>query len=273
MKMLLAALGFYLAGTLFAAWSVRRADPRALVATRLMGALGALLHAVVLFMVGVQDGHFPVTNAVEAFLFLSTGVMFLALFLDWLRGWPVLVVATLPLALVTSLLALALGLTSPAEAPPPPRVSSVWTSLHVVVALASYGAFALAFLSALLYLVAQRSLKHHAASTLLGFMPSLEAMARLNVRAIGVGVILLVAGLVVGYLQARSLYPGQRAWRVDPKIILTTLTVVAYAAVLVLSGRPAFKGRRTALASVFSFALVVTTFWASVFWSDFHRFR
>ena len=62
-------------------------------------------------------------------------------------------------------------------------------------------------------------------------------------------------------------------WRNDPKIYLTTITLAAYLAILILSGRPAFKGRRAALASVAGFFLVMTTFWASVFWSDFHRFH
>jgi len=82
----------------------------------------------------------------------------------------------------------------------------------------------------------------------------------------------LLGGLLVGYFQARAVY-NRDFNRVDPKIVLTTLTFLAYLAVLLLSGRPAFKGRRTALASVAVFFLLMANFWASVFWSDMHRFR
>lgn len=271
--LLYAGIAVYLVGAAQSLSAVRKDDRDALRRAGWTALAAAGAHAALLFRVGLRSGHVPVSNAFEAFLFLSTASVLVALCLDWLRNWSMLWVATLPLSVMTCLLAAALWHTVPDLAPAPPPASSLWTSLHVVIALASYGAFALAFVSGVLYLIAQRQLKQHASPPLLGFMPPLETMARLNVRAIAVGVVLLVAGLVVGYLQARQLYAGRRGWRMDPKIILTSLTVLAYAAVLVLSRRPTFKGRRTALASVFSFALVLTTFWASVFWSDFHRFR
>ncbi|HLH27931.1 MAG TPA: cytochrome c biogenesis protein CcsA, partial [Acidimicrobiales bacterium] len=110
------------------------------------------------------------------------------------------------------------------------------------------------------------------AAAMLGLTPSLETVARVNRRSIAAGVVLLAGGLIVGYLQARHVYGLERWWRNDPKIYLTTLTLAAYVAILVLSFRPTFKGRRTALASAAGFLLVMATFWASVFWSDFHRF-
>jgi len=183
------------------------------------------------------------------------------------------VVATLPLAVVTTLLALALHLVPEQGAPPAATASSLWTSLHVFTSLGSYGAFALAFISGILYLIAQRQLKDHHAAAMLGLTPPLETVARLTRRSIAAGVVMLAGGLIVGYLQARHVLGKGPEWRNDPKIYLTTITLGVYLAILVLSGRPTFKGRRTALASVAGFFLVMTTFWASVFWSDFHRFH
>ena len=79
-------------------------------------------------------------------------------------------------------------------------------------------------------------------------------------------------GILVGYAQARHVYNRQFD-RLDPKIILSTLTFALYAVVLALARRPGFRGRRTALASVAGFFLVMVTFWASIFWSGFHQFR
>jgi len=185
----------------------------------------------------------------------------------------VLLVATLPLAVVTTMLALALHLIPEKGSPPATTASSLWTSLHVATSLGSYGAFAIAFVSSILYLIAQRGLKDHTAASLLGLIPSLETVARINKRAIAAGVAMLAGGLLVGYLQARNVYGLEKWWRNDPKIYLTTITLASYVAILLLSGRPTFKGRRTALASVAGFFLVMATFWASVFWSDFHRFH
>lgn len=238
---------------------------------------GALFHTIYLIAMGAEKGHFPVTNSFEAFLFLATAVMYLGLGLDWIRKHTIFLVATLPLALITALLAVILHLTAPPRAEPATGVSSIWISIHVVVTLLSYGAFALAFVTGVLYLLAQRQLKERSFSSLLGFMPSLEAVARINFWSIAIGVPLLLAGLLLGYLPAH-LNPAAydlagRSWRSDPKIWLTTITLAAYFAVLVLNARPAFKGRRAALASIASFVLVMATFWANIFWSDFHRFR
>ena len=270
---LYAGLALYVVATAFAIVSVRRGDPRGLQAARLCAILGAIDHIVYLVRLGIRTGHFPVTGAIEAYIFLSTAIIIIALLLDAIRKWPVILVATLPLAVVTTLLAIALSGIPAQKEPPIETRSSVWTSLHVFTALGSYGAFAIAFVSSILYLIAQRQLKDHTSASFLGIMPPLETVARITRRSIAAGVALLAGGLVVGYLQARNVYGIEKWWRNDPKIILTTLTLAAYITILILSGRPTFKGRRTAMASVLGFFLVMATFWASVFWSDFHRFH
>lgn len=270
---LLGGLVLYIVATAFAFWALKSGDRRGLVTARFGALFGALDHLAYLIKIGAQTGHFPVTGAIEAYVFLSTAVVFIALLLDGLRKWTVLVIATLPLAVVTTLLSLALTMVPESAGKPMPTASSIWTSLHVSTALGAYGAFAIAFVSSILYLIAQRQLKDHNAAAMLGLTPPLETVARINRRSIATGVLMLAGGLLVGYLQARQVYIGERGWRTDPKIYLTTFTLLAYIAILVLSTRPFFKGRRTALASCAGFLLVMVTFWASVFWSDFHRFH
>lgn len=264
-------LAAFAAGTASAAGAARTGSPRFIAATRAAAALGTGLFAALLATVGARESRFPVSGTFEAFVFLAAATSATAIVLDLWRGMPVFLVATLPLALLTALLALALTLTPPSP-PDAASLSSLRIALHAAGALASYAAFAIAFASGVVYLVSQRMLKRHGSPPALGLMPPLETTARINVRAIAAGVVLLTIGLLVGYFYARELYPGQRVWRLDPKVFLTTSTVAVYAAILGLSRRPRFKGRRTALASVGGFALVLATFWANVFWSRFHSF-
>lgn len=259
-------------GTLASAAAARTGDRRRLAQARLCGLLGAAYHLFVLVSLGARTGHFPVTGAPEAFLALSAVVTLVALAFDALRKLPILLLGTLPLSLATSILATAL-LVAPAPAgPPEPGMSSAWTALHIFTSLGAYGAFAFAFVMGILYLVAQRRLKEKDAASIFGLMPPLQSLSRLLLRAIAIGAALMAGGIVVGYGQAREVY--NRAFdRWDPKIILSTLTLVFYAAVLFLNSKPAFRGRRTALAAIAGFLLVMVTFWASIFWSDFHKFR
>jgi len=266
--LLWAGLCFYVYGTAFALAAVRSGDAKSLARARLGALIGAFDHSLVLFSFGARTGRFPVSGAFEAFVFLATVVSLLALILDWYRKLALLVVGTLPLATVTTLLALLLPPSAPARGP-----MGVWTSLHIFVALGSYGAFAIAFVAGILYLVEQRQLKQHATTSIMGLMPSLESVARVNVRAVAAGTVLLAVGIVVGYMMAREEQHGRGSgWRVDPKIILSTATFAVYAGILALSARPAFKGRRTAVASVLGLFLVMVNFWASLFWSGIHRY-
>jgi ABC-type transport system involved in cytochrome c biogenesis permease subunit len=270
---LFGGLALYAIAMAFAIWSLRTGDPKGLQTARFGAFFGAIDHIVYLVLLGLRSGRFPVTGAIEAYVFLSTAIILVALLLDWMRKWTVILIATLPLSIVTTLLALALIQIPQKESAPALATSSLWTSLHIFTALGAYGAFAIAFISSILYLIAQRQLKDHAAVSNLGMIPPLETVARINRRSISAGVALLAGGLLVGYLQARQVLGKGPGWRNDPKIYLTTITLAAYIAILVLSGRPMFKGRRTALASVAGFFLVMMTFWASVFWSEFHRFH
>jgi ABC-type uncharacterized transport system permease subunit len=268
---LVAGIATYLLGTLAAASAAKGADRRRLAQARLCGLLGAAYHLVVLASLGIRTAHFPVASAFEAFVALSALTTLAALGLDAWKRFPILLVGVLPLALVTSSLAAALeAIPSPAAAPAP-GVASAWTALHVATALGSYCAFAVAFVCGILYLVAQRGLKERQLPALFGMMPSLETVGRLNLRSMALGAVLLAGGILVGYAQARSVYNRQFD-RLDPKIILSTLIFAAYLAVLILNRSPGFRGRRTALASIAGFLLVMVNFWASIFWSGFHRF-
>jgi ABC-type uncharacterized transport system permease subunit len=270
--------GFLYAGMLclaLGAWdsirALRRSERRILVSARINAGVGLGLHVVELAAEGIRTARFPVSGAAEGFIFLSCVLLATALILDGLKGWSILVVATLPLSLVMSAAAAGLG-ASPGGGTPS-NLSSLWLGMHIFTALGATAAFGLAFVAGVLYLVAQRQLKVHASGSILGWMPPLETVARLQRRAVFIGILLQLGGLVVGYLQARKVMGLGADWRQDPKIWLTTMTLFAYVAILTLGERPGFKGRRAALATCGAFLLVMLTFWASVFWSGFHRFH
>ncbi len=264
---------FHTAVALFAAATVLgivgarsgRRGPVAATRAALLGAVIAL--GFMLARHGMESGAFPVANRFDALVFSCATLALLALTLDLVRGLPILSVGAAPFCFMDALVAATLGMpTAGATAP-----ASAWVGLHVVATLISYGLFALAFIAALLYLVEQRQLKSGTSTSLLGLMPSLETFYRLLLGSLGGGVALLTVGLVVGYLFARR-QGLPEGWRTDPKVILTTVTWVAYLLVYALSFTRALKGRRGALASMGCFFFVMTTFWATAFWTGFHKY-
>jgi ABC-type transport system involved in cytochrome c biogenesis permease subunit len=245
-----------------------RADRRGLfAAARAATLLGAAALALLFVRRGIETGSFPISSRFESLLFTTALFAALAVAIDLLRGMPVLTIGAAPMAVLTLLLAVTMGAPPHGTAAP----ASAWVGVHVLLTLAAYGLFGLAFIAAILYLVEQRQLKSGAAGAgLLGIMPSLETFYRILVSSLLLGVAFLTAGFLLGYLYARRALPA--GWRTDPKIILTTATWAAYVLVAVLAFLPATKGRRTALASAGCFVLVMAALWASSFWTGFHRF-
>ncbi|MBI2933266.1 MAG: cytochrome c biogenesis protein CcsA [Planctomycetes bacterium] len=249
--------------------SVRRRRSGLMTAARSVAGTAILVSMAVLLRRGVELGAFPIVSRFETNLFIAALLTGLALMIDLLRGMPIMTLAAAPLSCLTVLAGTILG--APAgEASVAMR--SAWTGLHVLTMLGAYGAFGLSFVTAVLYLIERRQLKAHASPGVLGIMPSLETFNRLTVHCLTVGVALMTVGILIGYMYARKTPDLPSGWRVDPKVWGATLTWALYVAVLLLSFTPAFKGKRTALASVGSFILVMTSFWAAAFWSDFHRF-
>ncbi|HYF00857.1 MAG TPA: hypothetical protein VEJ18_18190, partial [Planctomycetota bacterium] len=135
---LVAGVVMYFLGTAAGVAAVRKGERRHLAQARLAGLLGVVYHAVFLASLGLSKGHFPVTSAFEAFVFLSMAATAAALALDWQRGLGVLLVGILPLAAVTSTVAFALEAVPATEAASPSAgTGSGWTALHIFTALGS----------------------------------------------------------------------------------------------------------------------------------------
>ena len=258
-------LAAYALSTVLGILAVRRNDRRLLQGARTAAVVAVLAHAALIVIRGLGEGRFPVDNLHDAFLFLATGLALGALILDTWRGMPVLTLGAVPVA--TAAVLLAAGLQSGGTAPP-----GFWIDAHVLATLAAFCSFALGFVAAVLFLLERQQLKSHARSALLGFMPSLEGLYRIVFRSVWVGVVLLTAGILMGYLYARSLPQTGNEWRMDPKVLMTTATWLAYVIVLTMGLVPSCRGRRTAIGAAVCFVFVAATLWVGIFWSDFHKF-
>jgi cytochrome c-type biogenesis protein CcsB len=246
------AVALYLGGTLAAlvGIAVRQDLPRTLLPRLLWAGLGA--HAVSIAVRSWTAGHLAVTTFDEALSFLA--LLLVAVFL--------LVQLRRPLVALGAVVSpLAFGLTLAADAvyggarPLPPVLDSAWLPVHVILSVLGDAVFALAFSASLLYLVQERRLKARRGRGVLRFLPSLEALDRLNYTCLVWGLILLTLGIVSGIVWAHTAWG--RFWSSDPKLIFSLVTWGIY--VVLLQGRmtAGWRGRRAATLTIAGFAVIV----------------
>ena len=129
--------------------------------------------------------------------------------------------------------------------------------VHMACSLLSYAAFLVAFVCGILFLIQERQLKRKHIGVLFHRLPSLMALDRANMLAIGVGFALLSAGLAFGLIGSKLLLG--RWWIDDAKSYLATMLWVAYLALWMMRVRSTLRGRRVALLSILGFSLVLFT--------------
>ena len=247
--------------------AVRRQSTGPLQGARILAGVAALLLIALLVRRGMALDKAPLVSRFDTHVIVSLLLIAAAMGLDLLRSMPILTIGALPLALASLILAAATG--EPHD-PTAPFAATPVAGVHAVLILLAYVAFAVAFVTALLYLIEQRQLKAHGAPPAVGMLPSLETSYRMTRRSVVAGVVLLAGGILCGYLYAREKVPAP-GWRMDPKIIVTTAVWAAFLIVTILSSVPSFKGRRTAVASALCFVVSMAASWVASFWSGFHR--
>src|SRR5207245_1050257 len=185
----------FVAGTVAAlvGIAVRQDLPRTLL-PRLLWA-GFVAHGLSIAVRSWTAGHLAVATFDEALSFLALLLMAVFLVVQLRRPLVALGAVVSPLAFG---LALAADAVHHGARPLPPVLDSAWLPVHVVLAVLGDAVFALAFSASLLYLVQERRLKARRAPAALRYLPSLEALDRVNYRCLVWGLILLTLGMVSG---------------------------------------------------------------------------
>jgi len=231
----LAALSAYAAAYLFARPAWRRAGLAALIAAWAM-------QTVFLVVRWQSAGHAPLANQFESLASMSWFVVALAVCLRRLAPGAWLEPATSALNLI--LLGLCALLDSSA-APLLPALQSNWLLLHVSVILLGYASLALSFLASIVHLVGASSETDDRAATL----------DRFNERAMGLGYLLLTAGILMGSVWANEAWGSYWSW--DPKETWSLATWLVYTAAVHLRRVGRWRGRRMAWLSVAGFCFVL----------------
>jgi len=224
-------------------------------------ALGLLAAALVahlgwLAAVSARLGRLPIGDPLETLLLAGWLCVAVCLMVDARWRAPALGIFAAPLGLVSILALLARG--APA-AVPASELNNPWLQLHIVLILIGYAALALAFGSAVVYLVQDRGLRSKHPSALGRHLPSVQAADDTAYRLVAVGFPLLTAGLVVGVLMLQQMKGVYWLWD-DIKLTMSAVTWLVFAVYLHARMAQGWKGRRTAVLLVIGFVLVLVTY-------------
>jgi len=217
---------------------------------------GFAFQTAFLYVRGKQLGRCPLTNLFEVLIFLSWAMVLFYLLIGPTYRLSLLGVFTSPAVFFFQLIAL---LAPSSEQSLPKITPNPYMELHAAVSIMAYGAFALAGVAGVMYLVQERHLKMHQLTSIFHALPPIRDLAVANRRLIVAGFMLLTLGIaaafgIPGILETHLV---KISWSVGVWLL--------YAIILSAEWRHRISARRGAWLSVAAFGVVLCTLWGITF--------
>ncbi|MGI8435726.1 MAG: cytochrome C assembly family protein [Chthoniobacterales bacterium] len=215
---------------------------------------GFALQTAFLGVRGHALGRCPLTNLFEVFIFMAWSVALIYLLVGPTYRLSLMGAFTAPLVLLMQTAALL----APIDRSPHHQMTvNPWLELHASVSIVAYGAFALACIAGLMYLLQERQLKTHQLHSVFHHLPPLTELYAAIVRLLWLGFGLYTAGLLSGFFTGEPLPVV--------KMLCAILVWVFYGAIL--QGRHLFRlaPRQVAMLCVIAFSAAVSVLWGITF--------
>ena len=219
-------------------------------------ALGASL-----LLRGIVVGRGPWGNMYEftvAFSFSMVGG-----YLVLARRYPIRSIGFLPLGVALALLLYASSLPSEIEPLVPALQNAPLLTIHVGMAVLSYGIFATSFAAGLAYLIQGKQDRF-------AWLPSHRVLDEVAYRAVIIGFPIFATMIILGSWWASIAW--SRYWGWDPKETAALVTWLIYAVYLHARNQRSWAGRPAALLLVVGFAMVLVTYSGSLWFSGLHAY-
>ncbi len=176
-----------------------------------------VLEAVLLALRGASIRAFPLTGLFESLIVLALvfGALYLFLRSTVEQVWfsSVMVWAVLGIVLMAALVA------RPASRPHDEVAATPWAVAHGSAMILATASVVFAAASSSLYLLGSYRLKHKGIMQVLGRIPNMETLTRMNRIGVQAGFVLLTLGVISGLGLASVVGPGIAGWLADGKVI------------------------------------------------------
>lgn len=214
-----------------------------------------LVHSLFLFSAVIKIGRLPIAGTFETGIFFAWAIVLVSYFSAVQYRIRILGIFVFPLVfflILVSSFTVHQNVSWARSFPP------LYFGLHTVFLFLGYASFALAFATAVMFLVLERQIKWKKIGLFFRRLPSLELLEEANDRFLGEGTLLYTLGIFFGLLWSRKalgFFVGK-----DPKEIFAFGTW-AFCALLFWarhSGR--LRGKKGMILSVLFFGWVLVTF-------------
>jgi ABC-type uncharacterized transport system permease subunit len=191
--------GFYTAGLIYGAWSLRARRRHSRFLSYTLMILGWLSQTGGLWLRAQATHSCPIGNRFEVLQFVSWSCTLLYLFVGPVFRTSLFGFFSSGMAVLLGLLALAVPGWDTAIRIRPFGTDPV-VAFHASLALFSYGVMALLSLTSAMYLIQHRNLRHKQLSGPFALLPPIVELDHINLRLLAVGVLLLAIALGVATL-------------------------------------------------------------------------
>ena len=208
----------------------------------------------------IATGHGPFANMYEFSTAFAWGAVAMFLYFEFRYKMRTLALLVLPVALGL----LVYATTVPRDITPlvPALQNDLLLTVHVAVAIISYGAFAVGFAAAILYL-AQRN-------DSIAWLPTQPRLEEMGYRSVLVGFPLLALTIILGALWAEIAWGTYWSW--DPKETASLVTWLIYGGYLHARVIRGWRGDRSAYLLLLGFAAILMTFFGNLFFGGLHSY-
>ena len=179
------------------------------------------------------------------------------------RRYPIRSIGFIPVGVALGLVLYASSLPSEIEPLVPALQNAPLLTIHVGMAVISYGIFATSFAAGVGYLAQGRNDRF-------GWLPSHKVLDEVAYRAVIIGFPIFATMIILGSWWAAIAW--SRYWGWDPKETAALVTWLVYAIYLHARNQRSWAGRPAALLLVVGFGMVLVTYSGSLWFSGLHAY-
>jgi HemX protein len=222
--------------------------------------LGFLFQTAFLSIRGHALGRCPLTNLFEVFIFVAWSVALIYMLIGPAYRLSLIGAFTAPLEVLLQGFALIapIDVRHPVKLPANPSLE-----FHASVSLVAYGAFALACIAGVMYLVQERQLKTHHLRSIFYHLPPLTDLFAAITRLLWWGFGLYTLGIVSGFFTGHPL----------PRVQVVAAIGVWLLYATILQGRHLrwLAPKRVAALCIIGFSAALTLLWGITFTAEMHQ--